>query len=399
MIQGYMAKDGSRPNLNDGAKPPHRLSSLIRAMALNAEWPSLEAVILEARAAGLSLPEVHDLVRAMDVTISSLPTAERDAMAGEIRAAKRKDAALLRDRLPPTPLTAFDREASLTVGSLLMDVGDFSGAATAFESSGHDSRAAEAWGAAGDIARMEVCLAREEGRSRQRREIRDFLARFEALLAGGQRLAALDLAASVPPDAPEARDLRASATDVEHRLCQGRTLALRGPDGTVTRFASLPARLGRDGFCQIILRDPEVSRQHARVLTDAAGFSVEDAGSRAGTCLCGARVSARVPLPAQGQLTLGEHCRLDFAIQGPDLLEMTGASGLDRGLHVFLSTGAIPLHAVFPALDGLQILPEERCARAMCTRPVRLAGQLVGQPFELLHGDVMEMGGLRLEVV
>jgi hypothetical protein len=368
-------------------------------MAINAEWPSLEAVILEARAVGLSLSEVHDLVRAMDGTIASLPTADRDAMVGEIQAAKRQAAALLRDRLPPTPLTAIEREALLTVGGLLTDVGDYSQAATLFESSGYDGRAAEAWGAAGDIARMEACLAREEGRSRQRREIRDFLLRFEALLAGGQRLAALDLAASVPPDAPEARDLRAAATDVERRLCQGRTLTLRGPDGTVTRFSSLPARLGRDGFCQIILRDPEVSRQHARVLTDGTGFSVEDAGSRAGTCLCGARISSRVPLPAQGQLALGEHCRLDFIIRGPDLLEITGAPGLDRGLHAFLSTGAIPLHAVFPAFNGLQVIPEERCARATCTQSVRLDGQLVGQSFELLHGDVMEMGGLRLEVV
>ena len=77
MIQGYMAKDGSRPNLNDGAKPPHRLSSLIRAMALNAEWPSLEAVILEARAAGLSLPEVHDLVRAMEQDAGRMLTSLR----------------------------------------------------------------------------------------------------------------------------------------------------------------------------------------------------------------------------------------------------------------------------------------------------------------------------------
>jgi hypothetical protein len=81
------------------------------------------------------------------------------------------------------------------------------------------------------------------------------------------------------------------------------------------------------------------------------------------------------------------------------LLELVGAVGLDRGLHAFLGVGPLPLAAAFPALAALHVLPEERTARVACTQPVRLAGQLVGRSFELLHGDVIEAAGQRLEVV
>jgi hypothetical protein len=394
-----MAKNGSRlkPTPETGAARSRALPALVRMLALDGEWASLDAVMLEARVAGLSLPQIHDLVRAMCTTLSTLSVAERVAMAEEIQSAKRQAATLLCDRISRAELTAIEQEALLTAGELLLDLEDYGAAGAAFERAGDDRRAANAYGAAGDIDRMEACLAREDGQRSRRRELRDLVSRFEALLAGGQRLAALDLAAAA--DLPEAADLHSAAVEVDQRLCRGRSVALRGPDGAVTRFASLPALLGRDGFCQIVLRDAGVSRQHARVLAGTTGFSVEDAGSRAGTWLCRAKLSAPVPLPAQGQLALGAHCRIDFVCHGPALLELVGAVGLDRGLHAFLGVGPLPLAAAFPALAALHVLPEERTARVACTQPVRLAGQLVGRSFELLHGDVIEAAGQRLEVV
>jgi hypothetical protein len=396
-----MAKDGSRLKRTSatGATGTRSLPALVRMMAPDAEWASLDAVMLEARVAGLSLPEIHDLVRTLCATVSSLPAVKREGLADQIQAAKRQAAVLLFDRISGAALTAIERDALLTAGGLLMDLGDCAEAGAAFERAGDDQRAAEAYGAAGDIDRMEACLAREERQRSQRRDLRDLVSRFEALLAGGKRLAALDMALAIAADVLEATDLRAAAARVDQRLCRGRTVALRGPDGGVTHFAALPALLGRDGFCQIVLRDAGVSRRHARVLADGNGFSVEDAGSRAGTWLCGARLSAAVRLPARGQLALGEHCRVDFATQEPSLLKLTCAVGLDRGLRAFLGAGALPLAAAFPALDALQVFPEERTARIAGAGPVRLAGQLVGSSFELLHGDVIEAAGQRLEVV
>ncbi|MGB8294198.1 MAG: FHA domain-containing protein, partial [Polyangia bacterium] len=262
-----MARDDSRRRpTSDAGAVQTRLPALLRMMAADAAWAPLDSVMLEARAAGLSLPEIHDLVRALCATAASLLAVEREALADQIHAAKRQAVSLLLDRISVTALTAVEREALLTAGGLLMDLGDGAEAGAVFERAGADRRAAEAYGAAGDIDRMEACLAREEGQRGQRRDLRDLVSRFEALLAGGQRLAALDLAAAIPSDILDATDLRTAAARIDQRLCRGRTVALRGPDGSVTRFAALPALLGRDGFCQIVLRDAGVSRRHARVL-------------------------------------------------------------------------------------------------------------------------------------
>jgi len=78
---------------------------------------------------------------------------------------------------------------------------------------------------------------------------------------------------------------------------------------------------------------------------------------------------------------------------------LRGAFGVDRGLRAFLGAGALPLAAAFPALGALHVLPEERTARIVGAGSVRLAGQLVGPAFDLLHGDVIEAAGQRLEVV
>jgi hypothetical protein len=395
-----MAKDESRlKQTSEAGAAGTRLPALVRMMAPDAEWAPLDTIMLEARAAGLSLPEIHDLVRALCATASGLPAVEREALADQIQAAKRQAVSLLFDRISPEALTALERDALLTAGGLLMDLGDCGEAGAAFERAGDDRRAADAYGAAGDIDRMEACLTREEGQRGHRRDLRDLVSRFEALLAGGQRLAALDMAAAIPADVLEATDLRAAAARIDQRLCRGRTVALRGPDGTAARFATLPALLGRDGFCQIVLRDAGVSRRHARVRADGDGLAVEDAGSRAGTWLCGARLSCAVRLPARGHLALGEHCCVDFATEEHSLVELTSNGGLDRGLRAFLGTGALSLAAAFPALGALHVLPEERTARIAATVPVRLAGQLVGPSFELLHGDVIEAAGQRLEIV
>ncbi len=289
-----MARDDSRRRpTSDAGAVQTRLPALLRMMAADAAWAPLDSVMLEARAAGLSLPEIHDLVRALCATAASLLAVEREALADQIHAAKRQAVSLILDRISVTALTAVEREALLTAGGLLMDLGDSVEAGAVFERAGADRRAAEAYGAAGDIDRMEACLAREEGQRGQRRDMRDLVSRFEALLAGGQRLAALDLAAAIPSDILDATDLRAAAARIDQRLCRGRTVALRGPDGAVVRFAALPALLGRDGFCQIVLRDAGVSRRHARVLVEGDGLAVEDAGSRAGTWLCGAQTVVR----------------------------------------------------------------------------------------------------------
>ncbi len=370
---------------------------LLRALALDAEWPGLETIVLQARAADMSLSDVHDLVRAMGGTIASLSAPEREAMAPQIRAAKYQAALLLLDRAPASPLFALEREALLSAAELLLEVDSPVEAAPVFERAGEDGRAAQAWGAAGDIARMEACLKREQEQREALRDARELAARFEDLMLAGQRLAAIDLVVgSAMADAPALQRL---AREAEARLCSGRSLALRTCDGTVLRFAGLPAVLGRDGRCQVVVRDPGVSRRHARIWLEDSRLLLEDVGSRTGTCLCGARLAGRVPLPHAGDLSLGEHCRLTLQIHGPDLLELACHDGLDRGLRVWLAPGPLPLSVALPGGEALRIVPAERTARIDLGAPVRLNGKLVGKGFDVLRGDIIQSGKLRLEVL
>jgi hypothetical protein len=241
---------------------------------------------------------------------------------------------------------------------------------------------------------MEACLAREQGMRNARRDQRKASARFEALVQAGQRLAAIDLLADI--ESAQAQELRTMAADVERRLCPGRRLALRAPDGSLVHFAGLPAVMGRDGGCQVLLRDLAVSRQHARLSFDDSRFFVEDAGSRAGTGLCGMRLAGRVALPAEGELSLGGRSRFSFRVHDLDRLELVGLDGLDRGLRVWLGPGPLPM--TLPGAEGLRVVLLERTARIEVGAPVRLNGKLVGLGIDVLHGDVIESGALRLEV-
>jgi len=372
-------------------------AALFRALSLDAEWPGLDTIVLQARASGMALPEIHDLVRAMGVTISSLPASDREAMALQIRSAQRHAALLILDRVPAGSLSPGERETLLAAAELLLAVDAPEEAAPVFERAGEDRRAAQAWGEAGDLTRMEACLSREQRQRDARRESRELAAHFESLMLAGQRLAAIDLLAA--SEVGDAQELKLVAADVERRLCSDRRLVLRTPDGNLFHFAGLPAVLGRDGLCQVVLRDPGVSRRHACIGIDGSCFFVEDAGSRAGTDLCGARLAGRVPLPPSGQLSLGQRCRLTFQVQHADLLMVNAPDGIDRGLRVWLGPGPLPLAAALAGGEALHIIPGDRAAHIALARPVRLNGKLVGKGLDVLRGDVIETEGLRLEAV
>jgi hypothetical protein len=218
----------------------------------------------------------------------------------------------------------------------------------------------------------------------------------------GEWYAALMVAQALATDDFEASGALTEARDVERRLCRGHGLWLRLVGGELVRFAATPATLGRDGLCEVVLRDPGVSRRHAVILADGGGLALADAGSRSGTRLGPAAIAGRLPLRGDGQFGLGEHGALRFRVIAPTLVELLGTSGLDRTLRAFVGQGALPLDAAFTGTAGLSLRfdgPVCRLERAAAVS-VRVAGRLVGSGCDLLHGDVIELvaSGLRLEV-
>jgi sigma-B regulation protein RsbU (phosphoserine phosphatase) len=64
--------------------------------------------------------------------------------------------------------------------------------------------------------------------------------------------------------------------------------------------------VGRDQFCDIVLRRHTVSRQHARIVRSADGYFLEDLSSLNGTYLNGRRLEGRTPIKDQDRIHLYE---------------------------------------------------------------------------------------------
>ena len=379
-----------------------RLPALARQLVFDGAWSSVDVVLRYSRDTGLPLGELEETVRAMTDAIAALPPGRRLASHDEIRALERQAAFTIAKRLERDPLTAAERNVLALAATIWVDLGDLERAARTFERAGDDARAAETYGSLGDLERMEACLERDQQHRQRRLSIADTIRRFEALLAAGERAAAVAAVAGLPADDFETSGALAEARDVERRLCRGRALSLKLPGGEVLRLAGTPATIGRDGLCEVVLRDPGVSRRHAVIMPEGAELVLADAGSRGGTRLGPAALAGRLALRGEGQVGLGEHTRLRFRVAAPGTVELTGLTGLDRVLRAFVSGGPLPLALAVAGAEGLSLRfdgPACRLERTPTTS-VRVGGRLVGAGCDLLHGDVIEVksSGLRLEV-
>ncbi|MCK6502985.1 FHA domain-containing protein [Myxococcota bacterium] len=65
--------------------------------------------------------------------------------------------------------------------------------------------------------------------------------------------------------------------------------------------------LGRGDHCDLIVQDPGVSREHARVFLHNDAVWVQDAGSRNGCFVNGKRLSRHKALSTGDELRIGEH--------------------------------------------------------------------------------------------
>ena len=75
-----------------------------------------------------------------------------------------------------------------------------------------------------------------------------------------------------------------------------------------TRFTVPPggAVIGRSSSCDVVLANPDVSRQHAQIsFDDVEGWLVEDLGSTNGVVVNGGRVNGSLRLASGDQITLG----------------------------------------------------------------------------------------------
>jgi hypothetical protein len=92
-----------------------------------------------------------------------------------------------------------------------------------------------------------------------------------------------------------------------------------GPNpGTLFELTRDVTTVGRDVTNEIVVGDPEVSRQHARFTRTPAGFVLEDLGSTNGTYVNGERLAAPRVLTPGDSIGLGENVTLGFESASPE---------------------------------------------------------------------------------
>ncbi|HET6281073.1 MAG TPA: FHA domain-containing protein [Polyangia bacterium] len=388
------------------------LAGLVERLTRERSWSSLAMLFTfvcePAGVAQVSLLELHGAVKMLDEVLQAFPPQRRarSPLHEELRNARLMAAEALIRRITRPGLGELERSSLRVAAGLLFDAGEFKRAASLYEELGDDSRAGDAFGAMGDLDKMEVALARDEARHRSRTSAVEAMHEFAELLGAGERVAAIAAAGNIPEGIAEAATAHELARRLETKLCRGTAVTLRAADGRTIRLAAVPAVLGRDLGAEVPVRDPGASRRHAAIVLRAGELALEDVGSRGGVRLGGASLAAPLPLRGGGEFALGADCRIEYRTADTTRVILTGLSGLDRQLRAVVGHGALPLGDVLPEAAGLSVAFDTGVAR-LTRAPgvsVRVDAKYISGGCDLLHGDVIDVragagAALRLEVV
>jgi hypothetical protein len=396
-----------------------QLGVMAQRLARHRHYTSLASLLERLPGLTVALRALTDAMRLLLAALRDEPERRRsERLSASAREALRTirmlagEALVERVRLPA--LTDMERTALGVAGSAFLEAGDLVRGALTFQSAGDWASAADAWGRLGDLDAMESCLARDDEQRRLQRSAAGTIREIAALMMGGERREALRLADSIPSGTDDAAAARRIADDISARLVRGRGLTLRvlfgtgaspwreppGPGGhghgqppTRLRLAGVPARLGRDASGEIVLRDPGVSRCHARIEATGGGLELLDAGSRMGVFVAGARLERPFPLTGDCSIALGPTCPLLLHVPARGRVELRGVAGLDRGLVAAVGSGRLQLDGFLPGAAGAWLEFSEHGVH-LGHAPgigVRLDGHPAAHRVDLLRGDLLEL--------
>lgn len=133
--------------------------------------------------------------------------------------------------------------------------------------------------------------------------------------------------------------------------------------------------LGRDPANDIVIGDPQVSRQHARISRRGELRVIEDLGSTNGTFINGMRLVGPHTLADGDEISLGDAVSLTYYGEGPAAAEtLAGRPTVAQAPTSYEpppayvaapppSPGAPPVHAAAPSLPPVETPAEERGSR------------------------------------
>jgi hypothetical protein len=92
-----------------------------------------------------------------------------------------------------------------------------------------------------------------------------------------------------------------------------RLIVRRGPQpNQIYELNKDSLTIGRDINNEIVINDPEVSRNHCRLTRGAGGYTLEDLGSTNGTFVNGQRLTGSRPLASSDMIGMGETVTLGY---------------------------------------------------------------------------------------
>jgi hypothetical protein len=212
----------------------------------------------------------------------------------------------------------------LAVARELEEAGELERAADAYALGGDGEGEVRALTAAGAIEKLEERLRAAENAARSQRTLETSLRKMADLDRTAERRAALDVAAQALAEGDDAR-IADAARAIRARVARGPVIELT-LDGKHERVAlGDEVTIGR-GDATILIASRAVSRRHLRVARGKDGAFVEDLGTRNGTTLAGARLSAPLPVGDGVSVMLGGEvpCVIKPAAGGGAIIEIGG---------------------------------------------------------------------------
>lgn len=277
--------------------------------------------------------------------------------------------------------------------------GAYTDAAEAFEILGRTEDLARCLELGGEVERLEQVLGASNQKDAAQAKIRRLVSEAELATELGDRDSARKALREAVGLAPSDVDLLRMLRDLEARWLPGGRVELQlvraGERSRVRLVGRLPAVLGRSD-ADVVVRGGSVSRRHCELVLEGEALVVKDLGSRNGTLVSGVPIGSPMRITAPTEVGLGDDASVRVTPTAEGGADVEVLRGLDRGERTMVGGRAhrlalVPADVVFEA-DRTLLVPHAGVRAQLGARAIQ--GRI-----DLLRGDVIEIGGVKLEVV
>lgn len=247
---------------------------------------------------------------------------------------------------------------------------------------------------AGEIERLEKVLEASSARDQRAARLRRLVSEQELAAKVGARADARRALREAVGLAPEDPSIAALLRRLEEKWPRGRRLRLEVGGARVGIVGSLPLVVGRSD-ADVTVRGGSVSRRHCEIDRVGGVVVVRDLGSRNGTLIAGVPIGAEIALSGPTEIGLGDDVALRVS-PGERGVAIEVLRGLDRGERVIAGEAELRIDGVpasFSFVEDRAVMTPDPGTRVV------LGVQSVAAPIDLLYGDVLVVGPVKVEVL